>query len=499
MQVNNVAVYYADARYTVLLQSWKKGQIGSGCMMPNRTHSILIVDDDEHVLKSLVRLLRSEDYRISCYNDPEEALNRCRTDSFDLVLSDQRMPRMTGTEFLLKLSELHPETRRILISGYSDFSCVTDAFNAGVIHKFVVKPWNNIQLRELVSEQLKLKDQKLSLSLRASKAAADQESISGEADGNFNGILTTDPAMQQQLALIRKTASSEASFFIHGETGTGKELIARAIHDASNRREKPFVAINCANLSETLLESQLFGHKKGAFTGADKDQRGLLAEAESGTLFLDEVTEIPVGLQAKLLRVLQEREYTPLGETKARAFDVKVISASSTKLKDAVKSGKFREDLRYRLEVIPINLPALRARGGDRKVLFDYFLAKQLARNGYDVLPVDPSVYNCIEQYNWPGNVRELINVCTYIAALTNEEDHIITLKNFPPDISNANQLIASQEAAEQSTGLLSRQVTREMLEQAIRDYSGHRDSIAKNLGISRMTLWRKMKAFGLE
>lgn len=467
--------------------------------MPNRTHSILIVDDDEHVLKSLVRLLRSEDYRISCYNDPEEALNRCRTDSFDLVLSDQRMPRMRGTEFLLRLSELHPETRRTLISGYSDFSCVTDAFNAGVIHKFVVKPWNNVQLRELIAEQLKLKDQKHSLSLRASKSAPDQESIRREADRNFNGILTSAPAMQQQLALIRKTASSEASFFIHGETGTGKELIARAIHDASNRHERPFVAINCANLSETLLESQLFGHKKGAFTGADKDQRGLLAEAESGTLFLDEVTEIPVGLQAKLLRVLQEREYTPLGETKSRAFDVKVISASSTKLKDAVKIGKFREDLRYRLEVIPINLPALRARGGDRRVLFDHFLAKQLARHGHGALPVDPSVYNCIEQYNWPGNVRELINVCTYIAALTNEEDHLITLKNFPPDICNANQLIASEDSAEQATGLLSRQVTREMLEQAIRDYSGHRDSIAKCLGISRMTLWRKMKAFGLE
>lgn len=466
--------------------------------MPSETNSILILDDDEHVLKSLARLLRTEDYSISCYSDPQEALTLCSTRTFDLVLSDQRMPKLMGTEFFLQLSQMSPETRRILISGYSDFSSVTDAFNAGVIHKFVVKPWDNIQLKELLRDQLKLKHSQSVTTRHPTNLVAERASTGKESDQGFHGIMTNDPAMQEQLAIIRKTASSEASFFIHGETGSGKELVARAIHDASNRRENSFVAVNCANLSENLLESQLFGHKKGAFTGANKDQRGLLTEAEGGSLFLDEVAEIPIALQAKLLRVLQEREYMPVGETKARKFDVKIISASSTGLKEAVEMDKFREDLRYRLEVIPIELPPLRARANDRKMLFDYFLAKQLLRHGRGALPVDQSVYSCIEQYRWPGNVRELINVCTYIAALTSAEDDRITLKNLPAEIRNRNIAAANQVPEKRTAALLSRQITREILKQAIIEYSGHRDSIAEHLGISRMTLWRKLKKFGL-
>jgi len=466
--------------------------------MPSETNSILILDDDEHVLKSLVRVLRTEGYSISCSNDPQEALTQCRTRSFDLVLSDQRMPKIMGTEFFLELSKIHPATRRVLISGYSDFSSVTDAFNEGVIHKFVVKPWDNIQLKELILEQLKQKNAQNTATQNSAKLVSEPKSSRKESDLGSHGIITNDPAMQQQLEIVRKTASSEASFFIYGETGAGKELAARAIHDASNRREKSFVAVNCANLSEHLLESQLFGHKKGAFTGADKDQRGLLTEAEGGTLFLDEVTEIPIALQAKLLRVLQEHEFMPLGETKTRKFDVNIISASSTRLKEAVETGKFREDLRYRLEVIPIDLPPLRARGADRKMLFDYFLAKQLLRHGHGAMQVDHSVYSCVEQYGWPGNVRELINVCTYIAALISAEDDRITLKNLPPDIRNTNLATVSQVPNEKTSTFLSRQITREMLEQAIRDYSGHRDSIAERLGISRMTLWRKLKKFRL-
>lgn len=205
-----------------------------------------------------------------------------------------------------------------------------------------------------------------------------------------------------------------------------------------------------------------------------------------------------VGLQAKLLRVLQERKYAPLGETSVRPFDVKVISASSVRLKDAVEEGRFREDLRYRLEVIPIEVPPLRARGRDKIQLFEFFMNEQLARNGLPALAVEPSVYECIDQYNWPGNVRELINVCTYVAALTSEDDKSISLSSIPVDIRNSIRTRTLEVRSEKVVSQQSRQVTREKLERASIECSGHRDSMAQYLGISRMTLWRKMKAFGL-
>lgn len=472
-------------------------------------YSILILDDDDHVLKSLSRLLRTSNYGLSCFSDPQEALIQCATRPFDLILSDQRMPGMMGTEFFAQVAQLQPETRRILISGYSDFTSVTDAFNAGVIHKFIVKPWDNDQLRDFVAEQLVLKNRGESAPTPPSDLTPSNIASHSENRHAFHGIVTSDPGLQQQIALIEKTANTEAPFFIHGETGTGKELIARAIHLESDRCDGPFVALNCANLTETLLESQLFGHKKGAFTGADKDQTGLLETAEGGTLFLDEVVEIPMASQAKLLRVLQEREYTPVGGTRPVPFDVKLISAAALSLEKAVQQGSFREDLRYRLEVMPIHLPPLRARGEDRKDLFDYFLDNQLQRHGREVMDIESAVYDCVLSYQWPGNVREMVNVCTYIAALAGDDDEVVTLKLLPPSIRQSalpNQLanaiqgetLAASDGQPLSKTVVSRQIDRDSLEQAIAQYSGHRESIAQHFGISRMTLWRKMKQFGL-
>ncbi|MCI5106996.1 MAG: sigma-54 dependent transcriptional regulator [Pseudomonadales bacterium] len=475
-----------------------------------KQHSILIIDDDELVLKSFQRLFRGQEYGISCFSDPVEAMIQCVARSFDLILCDQRMPGMLGTEFFKQISQLYPKSRRILISGYSDFNDVTDAFNEGIIHKFVVKPWSNNKLRALVAEQLALLDAGQE-SVSAGVAATPKTQI--REDG-FHGILTQDAAMQAQLRIIEKTASSDAPFFIHGETGTGKEMIARAIHAESDRADNAFVALNCANLTETLLESQLFGHRKGAFTGAEKDQKGLLSEADGGTLFLDEVTEIPLALQAKLLRVLQEREYTPLGETKPIKFDVKLVSASSLSLEKAVDDGRFREDLRYRLEVMPINLPPLRSRGNDVVMLFEAFTAQQLQKHGREPLPIAEEVYRCIRHYDWPGNIRELVNVCTYIAALADENDTEIHKLLLPPVIQRVDQAarmtmpepspadeaaaLTRQNAPAVEENVPSRLITKEELQAAIDKYQGHRDSIARHFGISRMTLWRKMKHFDL-
>jgi len=315
--------------------------------------------------------------------------------------------------------------------------------------------------------------------------------------------VSSDPSMLQQISVIKKTANSEAPFFIHGETGTGKELIAHSIHLECDRSARKFVALNCANLTEALLESQLFGHKKGAFTGAQQDQKGLLAEAEGGTLFLDEVTEIPLNLQSKLLRVLQEREYTPVGETSAISFDVKIISASSTSLEAAVASGAFREDLRYRLEVLPISLPPLRARTGDIKMLFDYFLGQQFSKHGKQGKAVDEAVYDCICGYHWSGNVRELVNVCTYIAALSADEAGLITLEDLPIVLLNSSALAENgqSDAVAELPGNSQKSmiISKDSLTAAIENFGGHRESIANYFGISRMTLWRKMKKFGLD
>lgn len=466
-------------------------------------YSILLVDDDEYVLKSLVRLLKQESYAISQFQNPREALIQCNTRSFDLIISDQRMPGISGTEFFTEVAKVLPDARRILISGYSDFGAVTDAFNDQIIHKFVVKPWNNNTLKALVADQLNQRSLDEQKSLAPSDLQPESASLRPNDLVTFHGIVTSDPAMNQQLSIIRRTATSDAPFFIHGETGTGKELIARAIHLESERADKPFVALNCANLTESLLESQLFGHKRGAFTGADRDQKGLLAEAEGGTLFLDEVTEIPLPLQAKLLRVLQEREYTPVGETRSIAFDVKVISASSTSLEQAVRDGTFREDLRYRLEVLPIVLPPLRTRNSDKGILFDYFLENQLARHGHSLLRVAEEVYDCIDAYSWPGNVRELVNVCTYIAALTSDDERELTLDMLPPNLrinapGNSPPGASKQELTARAGSTQVPELTRESLVQSLEEFKGHRESVARLFGISRMTLWRKMKQYDL-
>lgn len=475
--------------------------------MPN----ILILDDDDYVLKSLVRLLRSPDYDITCFSDPQEALLQCGLQRYDLILSDQRMPGMEGTEFFTHIAQFFPQTRRILISGYTDFSSVTEAFNDGIIHKFVIKPWDNERLKNLVSDELRLGEAGLEPAPRIfepgesnhSANASDNSESDSELGSVFHGIVSSDPSMLQQISVIRKTANSEAPFFIHGETGTGKELVAHSIHLECDRSEQKFVALNCANLTESLLESQLFGHKKGAFTGAQKDQKGLLAEAEGGSLFLDEVTEIPISLQAKLLRVLQEREYTPVGETSAIPFDVKIISASSTSLEAAVASGDFREDLRYRLEVLPVSLPPLRARVGDIKILFDYFLGKQFSRHKKSIKDIEAAVYDCIRGYAWPGNIRELVNVCTYIAALSADESNLVTLDDLPVvlrDHSIRSDVPSDESESPDVLGTSKpKKISRDSLAAAIENFGGHRESIANYFGISRMTLWRKMKQFDFE
>ena len=456
-------------------------------------YSILAVIDDDQILQQVTDSLSSESRAVSTFRKADDALLQCAVRQFDLILTGQRLPGTTGIELLTHFAANHPDTRRVMISTRADFDEVTLAFSRSMIHQFVLHPWKPAELRSVIEEELAARGAR-----QETGAGAEKHRATGGTDRTASaGIITRNKTMLELLDLVAKTAGSEAAFFIQGETGTGKELVAQAIHQDSGRQDHPFLALNCANLSSTLLESQLFGHRRGAFTGAHHDQEGMLSAANGGTLFLDEVVEIPLPLQAKLLRVLQEKEYTPIGETQPHPFDAKIISASSISLEQASREGRFRDDLRFRLEVMPIALPPLKKRSEDIEPLFSFYLQQQFERHDQPVKPVEPEVYDLLLAHHWPGNVRELINVCIYIAALTAETDPSISTEKLPLSIRSPAASRHSVHSNKEG-GVFRPTITRQSLQQAMLEFGGRRDRMAAYFGISRMTLWRRMKRFGL-
>ena len=334
---------------------------------------ILIIDDEVKVARALSRVIEQQGYDVTRCSSPIEALTFLQEQPFDLVISDQRMPLLNGTELLMQVRELNPEMKAILMSAYTDFNDVVDAFNQGYIDHFLPKPWDDEEVGNLIAGIL---DSPAEIPQFVSNpSAVEPASPDPEDMTNFCGLLSRSPIMEATFHKLRKAALANMPVFICGETGTGKEMSARSIHLNSGRAEHPFVSFNCANFSEELMVSQLFGHKKGAFTGAISDQKGLLADVGAGTLFLDEVTSFDISLQAKLLRVLQEREFSVLGSNELQPFQGQIVSASSEALRCAVERGGFREDLRYRMEVIAVNLPPLRERPEDILFLFRRFLS----------------------------------------------------------------------------------------------------------------------------
>ncbi len=442
------------------------------------TKKLLLVDDDIGVLGALRRKFRALEVSVSVESDVLKALHRCQSEQFDLIISDQRMPQMEGTEFLREIRHLQRGARCILLSGYCDFDAVTLAFNEGTIDQFIAKPWDDAQLlscvRQLLGESVPL-------------AAGSQL---------FHQMLSAAPVMHGCFEQIRRIASANAPVFIYGETGTGKELAATAIHAESFRHGGPFVAVNCANFSEQLMESELFGHKKGAFTHAVSDRKGLLAEADGGTLFLDEVTTLPLELQARLLRVLQEREYRPVGDNNVYSFDVQLVSASSTRLSDAVAQGLFRADLQYRLEVLPLELPPLQARGDDAVLLFEYFL-QQLEPTRKWLLAAETARY--LRNHSFPGNVRQLYNIAQYTAAMAQQAQ--VTPQDLPTHLMTVRpgQPQMTREAVDdgKSEWVLD-ELDGPQLLALLAEHNDNRTATAATLGVSRMTLWRRMTALDL-
>ena len=388
---------------------------------------ILIVEDETIIRSALRRLLERNQYQVSEAGSVQEAQERFSIPSFDLIVSDLRLPGAPGTE-LIKLGQGKPV---LIMTSYASLRSAVDSMKMGAVD-YIAKPFDHDEMLQAVARILRDRQNSQSTPVeRPAKAGSTDKSTVDNSNGEI-GIIGSCPPMLDMYSKIRKVAPTDSNVLIQGESGTGKELVARALHNLSRRAKAPMISVNCAAIPESLIESELFGHEKGAFTGASAGRAGLVEAADGGTLFLDEIGELPLEAQARLLRVLQEGEIRRVGSVQSQKVDVRLIAATHRDLKSLAKVGQFREDLYYRLHVIALKLPALRERGADVNEIAHAFLARQSARVGRTDLKFAPDAERAISHYSWPGNVRELEN-CLERAAVLSENGAIdVDLIRFP-------------------------------------------------------------------
>jgi len=372
-------------------------------------HSILVVDDDTSMREFLDLLLAKEGYAVTLAKNGKQALGLIQKKKYDLVLTDIRLGDITGLEVLKGVRKENPDTTVIMISAYSTTEIAVEAMNEGA-YDFVPKPFDNNELRATIARALELK------TLDQEK---EQRSFELKDHLHFGRIIGNSPGMQAIYQRIRQIGPTKTNVLVTGESGTGKELIARAIHENSDRRDKPFVVVNCGGIPDTLMESEFFGHVRGSFTGAVSDKQGLFEAANHGTIFLDEIGELSTFLQVKLLRAVQETRFKPVGGTEEIEVNVRIISATNKKLEEEVIDGNFREDLFFRLNVIPIKVPPLRDRKGDIELLSAHFAEKYSKKLGKDIVKLSSYAIDFLNKYTFPGNVRELENLIERSVALS--------------------------------------------------------------------------------
>jgi two-component system response regulator PilR (NtrC family) len=378
--------------------------------MPYAIPHILIADDELSMRELLEYMLTKEGYRVSCAENGHKAITMIESTPFDLLICDIRLGDISGLEVLKATKKINPQTVVIMISAYTTTETAVESMNAGAFD-FVPKPFNNQELKQTIANALTLKtveDEKLSLDSALKKTL------------HFGKIIGNSPKMLLVYEMIRQVAKTTTNILLTGESGTGKELAARAIHDESNRSDKPFVAVNCGGIPETLMESELLGYKKGAFTGANQDKKGLFEVANKGTIFLDEIGELSISLQVKLLRVVQEKAFKPVGAGEDINVDVRIITATNKILEEEVIAGRFREDLFYRLNVIGIRMPSLRERKEDIRLLAHHFLEKYSREMGKGITKLSSYAIDLLNKYDFPGNIRELENLIERSVALSN-------------------------------------------------------------------------------
>ena len=443
---------------------------------------ILIVDDEKNTREGLVRALRGE-YAVAEAENGQRALEWLETHVADVVLSDLRMPGLDGLDLLSRLLGRESKPIVILLTAFGSVETAVEAMKRGA-YDFLAKPVNLDRLDLLLRRALA--ERRLGDENRRLKAQLDSKY-------GFENIIGASPAMQEVFETIRQAAPTRATVLIQGESGTGKELVARALHQCSPRRDGPFVPVHCAALAPTLLESELFGHEKGAFTGATERRRGRFELADGGTLFLDEIGEIDPALQVKILRVLEERKFERVGGTETLHVDVRLVAATNRDLRARVAEGAFREDLFYRLYVVNLTLPPLRERDGDVVLLAQHYLKTLAEENGKKPFALAPEAMDVLQSYPWPGNVRELRNVIERMVVLGSGSR--LTAADLPAAVRDGG---AGGLALASRAGRVLRDAERQLIADALRRHKNNRTQAAQDLGISRRTLHRKLNEFGL-
>ena len=444
--------------------------------------AILIVDDEDIVRKSCVRILSPEGYTLETAKNAGDALKKLNNKTFDLVLTDLVMPDVTGIDLLKKIKEEWPETEVIIITGYGTVKTAVDALKYGA-YDYIEKPFTPDALVNAVGRCLE-KKRLLTENIRLKQEI--------HALYSLDNIIGASKEMQKVFKLMATVASTGSTVLITGESGTGKELVARGIHYNSARREQPFIVVDCGTIPENLMESELFGHTKGSFTGAIATEKGVLEAANGGTVFLDEIGDLSIGLQSKLLRVLEDQEIRPVGGTQSIKVDLRFISATNKDIENAVKGGTFREDLFYRLNVIPIDIPPLRERIEDILPLCDYFIEKHSKRFGRNPIRLTDDAMKMFISYHWPGNVRELEHVIERAVIL--EYGKKIGISSLPAEVISRPREMLSPKGIVRLEDM-----ERQLIQSALRFFNGRRDSAARALGISTATLWRKLKKYNLD
>ncbi|MDQ0742395.1 sigma-54 dependent transcriptional regulator [Pseudomonas sp. W4I3] len=462
---------------------------------------ILIVEDETIIRSALRRLLERNQYQVSEAGSVQEAQERFSIPTFDLIVSDLRLPGAPGTE-LIKLGQGTPV---LIMTSYASLRSAVDSMKMGAVD-YIAKPFDHDEMLQAVARILRDRQSASSAPAepRPAGKAADKPGVDN-SNGEI-GIIGSCPPMQDLYSKIRKVAPTDSNVLIQGESGTGKELVARALHNLSRRAKAPMISVNCAAIPESLIESELFGHEKGAFTGASAGRAGLVEAADGGTLFLDEIGELPLEAQARLLRVLQEGEIRRVGSVQSQKVDVRLIAATHRDLKSLAKIGQFREDLYYRLHVIALKLPALRERGADVNEIANAFLLRQSARINRTDLKFAPDAEQAIRHYSWPGNVRELENAVERAVILSESPEISAELLGIDIELSDLDDDDFIGLAPQQGTGSTTSHEPTEDL--SLEDYFQHfvlehqdhmtETELARKLGVSRKCLWERRQRLGI-
>jgi DNA-binding NtrC family response regulator len=446
--------------------------------------SVLVVDDERIAARNLEHLLKKEGYDVCTAQSGAAALTLLEQRPFDVVLTDLRMEKVDGMQVLARCRTLHPHAEVILVTGYATTESAVQAMKDGAFY-YIAKPFRLDEVRKVVAEAVA----KIRLKRENRELREQLEQFRGKVT-----IITQDAGMQRLLALARQIAPTDCNVIVTGESGTGKELLARYLHLHSRRAEGPFLGVNCGALTEELLTNELFGHDKGAFTGAHADKAGLIEAAGGGSLFLDEITEMSPAMQVRLLRVIQEREVLRVGGTRAIPVDVRFVAATNRDLQVAVKEGTFRQDLYFRLNVVNLHLPPLAARRGDVPLLAYYFLKKHATLMGRESAEISPEALGLLEAYSFPGNVRELENIIERAVAIG--AGPVVRDADLPEDLRSLTIRVFRRRDGRIPT--LEEQ-ERDYIRWVLAETNGNQTAAAQALGIDRVSLWRKLKRFETE